>query len=222
MIRVSEETGQPLFVAYYRRTLPAFLKVKELINNETIGKPLSVNIRLYKAYGENDRFPEHQHWHVNPAIGGAGHFYDLASHQFDYLDFVFGPITQVSGIAGNIAGYYSAEDTVSAVFTFASGVIGTGSWSFVVDKQSEEDSIEIIGTKGKIKFPCFDKGDVEVVSEKETEKLNFQHHENISFYLIEQVVGALRGKNDCVSTMYSAARTSFVLEEIVKSYYKKG
>jgi len=222
MIRVSEETGQPLFVAYYRRTLPAFLKVKELINNETIGKPLSVNIRLYKAYGENDRFPEHQHWHVNPEIGGAGHFYDLASHQFDYLDFVFGPITQVSGIAGNIAGYYSAEDTVSAVFTFASGVIGTGSWSFVVDKQSEEDIIEIIGTKGKIKFPCFDKGDVEVVSEKETEKLNFQHHENISFYLIEQVVGALRGRNDCVSTMYSAARTSFVLEEIVKSYYKKG
>ncbi|MGB4415740.1 MAG: Gfo/Idh/MocA family oxidoreductase [Paludibacter sp.] len=222
MIRVSEETGQPLFVAYYRRTLPAFLKVKDLINNETIGKPLSVNIRLYKAYGENDRFPEHQHWHVNPAIGGAGHFYDLASHQFDYLDFVFGPITQVSGMASNIAGYYSAEDTVSAVFTFASGVIGTGSWSFVVDKQSEEDSIEIIGTKGKIKFPCFDKGDVEVVSEKETEKLNFQHHENISFYLIEQVVGALRGKNDCVSTMYSAARTSFVLEEIVKSYYKKG
>jgi len=73
----SEETGQPLFVAYYRRTLPAFLKVKELINNETIGKPLSVNIRLYKAYGENDRFPEHQHWHVNPAIGGAGHFYDF-------------------------------------------------------------------------------------------------------------------------------------------------
>ncbi|MCE5332371.1 MAG: Gfo/Idh/MocA family oxidoreductase [Bacteroidales bacterium] len=221
MIRVSVETGQPLFVAYYRRTLPAFLKVKELIENDSIGKPLMVNVRLYKAYGEQDRFADKQHWHVNPAIGGAGHFYDLASHQFDYLDFVFGPITQVNGMASNIAGYYSAEDTVSAVFTFASGVTGTGSWSFVVDKQSEEDSIEIIGTKGKIKFPCFDKGDVEVVSEKETERLNFQNHENISFYLIEQVVGTLRGKNECVSTMYSAARTSFVLEEIVKSYYKR-
>lgn len=31
MIRVSEETGQPLYVAYYRRTLPGFLKVKEMI-----------------------------------------------------------------------------------------------------------------------------------------------------------------------------------------------
>ena len=180
-----------------------------------------LNIRLYKPHGVNDRFPERQHWHVNPEIGGAGHFYDLASHQFDYLDFVFGPITQVAGMASNIAGYYPAEDTVSAVFSFASGVTGTGSWSFVVDRQSEEDSIEIIGTKAKIKFPCFDKGDLEVISEMGTEKFSFQNHENISFYLIEQVVGALLGKNECVSTMYSAARTSFVLEEIVKSYYKK-
>jgi len=31
MLKVSNETGVPLFVAYYRRTLPGFLKVKELI-----------------------------------------------------------------------------------------------------------------------------------------------------------------------------------------------
>ena len=30
MLKVSEETGMPLYVAYYRRTLPAFLKAKEL------------------------------------------------------------------------------------------------------------------------------------------------------------------------------------------------
>jgi len=68
-----------------------------------------------------------------------------------------------------------------------------------VDKQSEEDSIEIIGTKGKIKFPCFDKGDVEVVSEKETEKLNFQQSRKYFFYLIESGCRSFAGKNDCVS-----------------------
>jgi predicted dehydrogenase len=221
MIRVSEKTGMPLFVAYYRRSLPAFLKVKELIESGAIGKPLSVNIRLYKAYGENDQFLDKQDWHVNPEIGGAGHFYDLASHQFDFLDFVFGPITQVNGLAGNIAGYYKAEDTVSAVFNFGSGVIGNGSWCFVVDKQSEEDSIEIVGMKGKIKFSCFDKGDLELMTQNGTERFSFQNPENISFYLVKQVVETLLGENECVSTMYSAARTSFVLEEIVKSYYKK-
>ena len=48
MIKVSEETGVPLFVAYYRRTLPAFLKVKELIDGGEIGKIFSVNIVLHK------------------------------------------------------------------------------------------------------------------------------------------------------------------------------
>ena len=221
MIRVSEETGMPLHVAYYRRTLPAFLKVKELVDNGSIGKPLTVNIKLYKVFGERDKFPDKQSWHVNPEIAGAGHFYDLASHQFDFLDFVFGPVTKVNGVARNIVGYYKAEDTVSAAFSFESDVVGSGSWCFVVDEKSEEDSIELHGTNGKIKFSCFDLGNVELTTKEGTQKFSFTNPENISFLLVQQLVGALQGKNDCVSTMYSAARTNYVLEEIVKSYYCK-
>jgi predicted dehydrogenase len=219
MIRVSEETGMSLFVAYYRRSLPSFLKVKELVDEGVIGRPLTVNIRLYKAFGEKDQFPEQQHWHTNPEISGAGHFYDLASHQFDFLDFVFGQITEVSGIAKNIAGFYEAEDTVSAAFGFDSGVTGTGSWCFVVEKGAEEDIIEITGTKGKIVFSTFAPRDVELITKKETVKFNFQNPENISQNLIRQVVQAIRGEGVCVSTGYSAARTSRILEEIVKKYY---
>jgi predicted dehydrogenase len=221
MIRVSEETGMPLYVAYYRRTLPAFLKVKELLEEGAIGKLLTVNIRLHKAFGANDQYPEQQSWHVKPEIAGAGHFYDLASHQLDYLDYALGPITEVKGIAINRAGFYQAEDTVSAAFTFSSGVMGTGSWCFVVDKNNEEDKIEITGTQGKITFPCFDKGDVLLITRQDKKTYSFQNHENISFYLVKQVVGALRGKNDCVSTMYTAARTNNVMEKIVKEYYIK-
>lgn len=219
MIRVSEETGVPLFVAYYRRTLPAFQKVKELIENNTIGKPLTVHIKLHKALGEQDQMPDAQHWHVNPEIGGGGHFYDLASHQFDYLDFLFGPVTAVSGTASNIAGYYKAEDTVSAAFSFKSGVQGTGSWCFVVDKVSEEDFIEITGTQGRIIFPCFNLGEVELITQSGTAKFAFLNPENISFFLIKQVVETLEGTGSCISTMYSAARTNEVLEKITKSYY---
>lgn len=220
MIRVSKETGMPLFVAYYRRTLPAFLKVKELVNDGIIGNPLTVNIILHKAFGAKDQFQDQQTWHTDPEIAGAGHFYDLASHQFDFLDFVFGPITEVHGIAQNRAGYYKAEDTVSASFTFESGVVGSGSWCFVVDESSEEDRIEILGTKGKIVFSCFGVKDVELITSKGTIQFSFKNPENISQHLIEQVVNDLRGTGNCVSTMYSAARTSRVLEEIVKEYYK--
>jgi len=220
MIRVSKETGMPLFVAYYRRTLPAFLKVKELVENEIIGIPLTVNIRLHKALGEKDQFKENQTWHTDPKIAGAGYFYDLASHQFDFLDFIFGPINEVNGVAQNRAGFYSVEDTVSASFIFDSGVTGTGSWCFVVAKENEEDTIEISGTKGKIIFSCFEHGDIKLITPLGTVIFSFQNPENISHYLIEQVVKDLRGTGKCVSTMYSAARTSWVLEAIVKKYYK--
>jgi len=219
MIRVSEETGMPLFVAYYRRTLPAFLKVKEIIDDGIIGKPLTVNVRLHKAFGENDQFPEKQTWHTNPKIAGAGHFFDLASHQLDYLDFIFGPIIKVHGIAVNQAKYYPSEDTVTGTFLFGNGVIGTGSWCFVVAKGTEEDFIEICGTKGKIVFSCFDRRDVQLITEKGTVNFNFQNPENISHNLVSQVVKAIRDEAECVSTGKSAARTSAVLDEMVKSYY---
>jgi len=219
MIRVSEETGIPLFVAYYRRSLPAFLKVKELVDEGIIGTPLTVNIRLHKASGEKDQYFERQTWHTDPKIAGAGYFYDLGSHQFDYLDFVFGPITYAKGMAQNRAGFYPTEDTVSAAFAFSSGVTGTGSWSFVVAKGNEEDIIEISGTKGKIVFSCFQHGDVKLITPQGEVSFSFQNPENISHYLIQQVVNELRGEGKCASTSYSAARASKVLEEIVSGYY---
>jgi predicted dehydrogenase len=221
MIRVSEETGMPLFVAYYRRSLPAFRKVKEMVTEGMIGIPLTVNIRLHKSSGEKDQYKERQTRHTNPQIAGAGYFYDLASHQFDYLDFLFGPIAEVKGFAQNRAGLYEAEDTVSASFSFDSGVTGTGSWSFVVPKGNDEDIIEITGTKGKISFSSFQHGDVKLITPEGTVRLSFNNPENISHFLIQQVVNELRGEGKCDSTGISATRTSKVLEEVVEEYYNK-
>jgi len=47
-----------------------------------------------------------ENWRVNPEIAGGGYFFDLAAHQLDYLDYVFGPIQSVTGTAGNQAGLY--------------------------------------------------------------------------------------------------------------------
>lgn len=220
MIRVSEETGIPLFVAYYRRTLPAFLKVKDLIESSTIGKPLMINVKLFKPAGERGKTPEQMSWHVFPKISGAGHFYDLASHQFDYLDFVFGKITDVKGTASNLAGLYPAEDTVTATWKHESGVVGCGSWCFVVEKSGEKDEIQIVGEKGSITFSCFQLGAVKLRTENTEEELFFSNPEHISHNLVKQVVDELRGVKKCVSTGVSAARTNWVLEEVIKDYYE--
>lgn len=44
--RVSEQTGVPCFVAYYRRYLPYFKRVKDIIHNGVIGKILTVQLRF--------------------------------------------------------------------------------------------------------------------------------------------------------------------------------
>ncbi len=220
MLKVSEQTGVPLWVAYYRRTLPAYLKAKELVETGAIGKPLMVNIKLYKEAAERKQKPEEMHWHVFPEIAGAGHFFDLASHQFDFLDFVFGKITEAKGAAANIAGLYPAEDTVSASWKHESGVIGSGTWSFVVDKNSVEDIIQIVGESGKISMPCFSHGTLALTNGNGTETFEFDNPAHISQNLVEQVVNELRGNEKCVSTGESAARTSWVLDVIVKDYYK--
>ncbi len=221
MIKVSEETKMPLWVAYYRRTLPAFLKAKDIIEKGEIGKTLVVDIKLYKQAEERNQTKEEMHWHVFPEISGAGHFFDLASHQFDYLDFVFGPVKSVSGHAKNQADLYPAEDTVSASWTHESGIIGTGSWCFVVDKNSEEDRIEIIGEKGKITLPCFSPGNLILENAEGKTEMEFENPQHISSRLVQQLVDELRGGQKCVSTGVSAARTSWVLDEVVKNYYKK-
>ena len=221
MLETSKQTGVPLWVAYYRRTLPAFLKAKEFVEAGAIGKPLMVNIKLYKEAQERNQEPEEMHWHVFPEVAGAGHFFDLASHQFDYLDFVFGKVTDVKGTASNIAGLYPAEDTVSASWKHESGVIGSGIWSFVVDKNSEDDSIQIVGEAGEITLPCFRHGKLILKSRKGTEVFEFENPQHISQNLVQQVVNELRGIGKCVSTGESAAQTSWVLDEIVKDYYKK-
>ncbi len=221
MLKVSRETGRKLWVAYYRRTLPAFLKLKELIEAGEIGEPRMVNIRLHQPARELSQAREEMSWHVFPEISGGGYFFDLASHQFDYLDFLLGEITGVKGNAANLAGLYPAEDTVSGTWKHRSGVIGTGSWCFVVGEAAAEDSIEVIGETGKIALPCFSPGDLVLENQAGTTEMKFTNPRHISQNLVQQVVNELRGVGTCVSTGQSAARSSLVLDEMVKDYYSR-
>lgn len=118
MIETAKVNHLPLFVAYYRRRLLNFLKVKELIDQGIIGKVHSVSLRLKSAPKPGDTTKDNLPWRVKPEISGGGHFVDLGAHQFDILDYILGPIKKAVGIASNLAGLYPAEDTVGASFEF--------------------------------------------------------------------------------------------------------
>ncbi|MBN2743324.1 MAG: Gfo/Idh/MocA family oxidoreductase [Marinilabiliaceae bacterium] len=219
MNAVSAATGVPLFVAYYRRTLPGFLKVKELIEEQVIGAPLMVNIRLMRPPLPSEIATDAPSWRVDARIAGGGIFYDLASHQLDFLDFLFGPIVTCGGTAANRAGYYASEDTVVAHFTFENGVVGSGQWCFVTDEASQCDHMDIIGSKGRILFSGFDHKPVQLITKEGTIEFPYLNPENIQYNMIKQVVESIRTHQPCISSGISAARTNAVMQKIVGDYY---
>src|SRR3954447_23868874 len=130
MISAARAAGTKLFVAYYRRSLPRFLKVKELLDAAVIGRVRVANVRLYQPPAKEEMDPATLPWRVKPEIAGAGKFLDLASHTLDLVDFLLGPIARASGHATNQAGLYPAEDVVAGSFAFDSGAVGMGVWCF--------------------------------------------------------------------------------------------
>jgi predicted dehydrogenase len=218
MIQACHEANVPLFVAYYRRTLPGFLKVKELIENGTLGDIRAVNIEMYKPLSNRDLQGDNTNWRVDPDIAGGGYFHDLASHQLDFLDFLFGKITQAKGISANQAGVYKSDDIVTATFQFENGVVGSGLWCFTADKCSEKDCIRLVGSLGELSFNCF--GDPMMIQVRSAvngnQEFSYLHEQPIQQHLVQAIVNELRGVGTSPSSGISGARATVVMEEITK------
>ncbi len=219
IIEASEKHRVPVFVAYYRRALPGFLMVKKLITEGSVGKVLFVQIQLFKYPSANERTGKLT-WRVDPEISGGGHFFDLACHQLDYLDFLLGPVEKVRSVVLNQSGLYQAEDFVTAEFIFPDNVACTGTWSFGVAPGSDRDIIEIIGDRGSIRFSTFSFEPIILTNESGRKEWVNERPEHVQYNLIERIVQSLEGTGTSPSTGVSAARTSKVMDEIVKEYYK--
>ena len=217
MNAVSKETGVPLFVAYYRRSLPYFIKLKELIDSNIIGDIRYINICLqWQPYDEEIGELRKPKWRVQPAISGGGHFHDLASHQFDLLEYILGQIKSANGIARNQAGLYDADDITVASFEFKSGVLGNGLWCFTINKEQREDKAQIVGSKGRINFSFFEKFDIVVETESGTETYNIPYPAHVQQPLIELIVKELRGEAQSPSTGLTGARANQIMDWITK------
>lgn len=214
--RVSEQTGVPCFVAYYRRYLPYFEKVREVICSGLLGKVMSCQVRFavpprdldYNAAGV---LP----WRVQPDISGGGYFYDLAAHQLDMLQHFFGIITEASGMYANRGGLYEAEDTVAACFRFENGLPGSGSWCFVAHESAKEDRIEIVGDKGQISFSVFNYSPIRLQTSAGVEHIDIPNPPHVQQPLIENVVRHLQGMDTCKCTSVSATPVNWVMDRIL-------
>ena len=216
--RVSKETGVPCFVAYYRRELPYFKKVKEILGSGVIGEVQNVQIRYSSPPRKEDFNRKHLPWRVIPEIAGGGYFYDLAPHQLDLLQEMFGVIVEANGICANRANLYKVEDSVSACFRFESGLPGSGSWCFVAHESAKEDRIEVIGDKGQVSFSVFNYDPIYLHTLDGTEAITVPNPPYVQYPLIKSVIEHLQGIGVCTCTSVSATPVNWVMDRILGKF----
>ena len=213
--RVSRETGVPCFVAYYRRYLPYFQRVKQIVEAGQIGKVVGVQIRFAVPPRDLDYNRKQLPWRVQRDIAGGGYFYDLAPHQLDLLQQLFGPILRVSGFCSNRAGLYESEDTVSASFQFPDGLPGSGTWCFCAHESAKTDRIQIIGDHGQISFSVFTYDPIELITEEGPQMLEIPNPPHVQLPLIQEVVEHLQGIRVCQMDCVSATPVNWVMDKIL-------
>jgi predicted dehydrogenase len=200
MADASKEYGQKLSVAHYRRAQPMFRAIKQLIDQEAVGKTRLVRLDLYKkSPGAAELANPSRAWRVNPEIAGGGLFHDLSPHQLDLMYFFFGEPARVFGFACNQEKLHGADDLVAGNILFQSGVVFSGVWAFNLSAGDERDECQVIGDKGMIRFGFFDYRPVEVIVNGKLEKLAFDPPQHVQQPMIEKVVQYFLGEgpNPC-------------------------
>lgn len=210
--------GIPLFVAYYRRALPRFVKAKEILVSGALGGLRQITYRYsdrQQANAPSEPIP----WRLQAEQSGGGLFLDLGSHALDLLDFFLGPLSHVQGDAANRAGQYAVEDYITLSFETADGVPGAASWDFASDRR--EDEFVFTGDRGELRLSCFGSEPVCVRhADGRTEAFDLPNPPHVQQPLLQTVVDVLRGvRAEAPSMGVSALRTQRILDCALERYY---
>ena len=168
MVEAFRAAQRPLWVAYYRRALPRFLKVRELLRARAIGRA-----DVDSSQASPTRSPTatpRKRGASTPTSRARDCFSISASHYFDIIDFLAGPITAAAGFALNTGGSYAAEDVTAAAFQIGDKVVGTGVWNF--NAPVSADSIVFTGSEGEIATAVLADEDVVVTRGGQPEPLS--------------------------------------------------
>ncbi|MGC1631019.1 MAG: Gfo/Idh/MocA family oxidoreductase [Gelidibacter sp.] len=212
-----EDRNLPLFVAYYRRSLPRFLQVKEWIDQNKIGKIKHIHWHFTKPANDIDKSKVYN-WRTDATIAPGGYFDDLASHGLDLFAYLLGTITEAKGRAVNKLGLYTANDHITGHWLHKSQVTGFGTWDFGADKR--EDTVKIYGNEGNISFSVFGEAPIVLERDDETKSLSIANPEHVQWYHVQHIKTDLLGGAPHPSTGDTAAQTAWVMDQILENKIK--
>jgi predicted dehydrogenase len=215
MSEASRKNGMPLYVAYYRRFLPYFLKVKEILNTGMLGKLLYVKVDFHIPPRKEDYNALDVPWRLKPEIAGGGYFYDMACHQIDLFDMYFGKTAEVWGRKINRRGLYEPEDLINAAITYESGLPLFATWCFAGDEGQHTDKITVYGSLATAEFATFSFSPIRVITASDVLTFIPPNPENIQYWFIKNMVEEMQGIKPLTVNTESAMRTNYIMDKIL-------
>lgn len=203
----------PLFVSYYRRSLPKFNTLKSWIQTQKIGQIRHIHWTFSKPTNTIDNSREYN-WRTDINIAYGGYFDDLASHGLDLFIYLLGDIKEANGVSSNQQNLYTSMDSVAASWLHKSGITGSGHWNFGSERRRDE--VQILGEKGNIKCSVFGDAPICIEENSESKELSIENPKSIQIYHVQNMKDDLSGVAKHPSTGKSAAHTSWVLDQILK------
>ncbi len=189
MIEACQANDVRLSVAYYRRFYPVVERIDLALRRREIGAPLSVTAVTSTPFG----FAPHEdgYWRVELERGGGGALMDIGSHRLNLMIHWFGAATDVKALCDTRANGYDAEDCVSLVCRFESGVHGIVHCLF--GAAVDPDSLTLIGTKGHIQCQTLNEGRFTLCTTGGRSDEHLPPNANFNSPLIQDFVSAIAG-----------------------------
>lgn len=199
LIEAANQYNVKVSVAHYRRDLPLFKKVKALVLEDVIGAVRLIQLRVLQPASSKMIARTEDNWRLRPEISGGGLFHDLSPHVLDLLYWIFGEPVKVYGHSLNQAKQYDAPDVTTLEAVFDNDVYLNSVWAFNVAACAADDTCEVIGDRGKLRFSFFRKSALEIVTDERKEVLEMDHPVTIQQPMIDRVTKFFRGEgpNPC-------------------------
>ena len=218
MVAACAAAGVELFVAYYRRFWPHILRLRALLAEGVIGRPLLGVVDVSWDDVAGRRRAGTRAWRDDPAIGGGGGFVDICSHRIDLLVWLLGPVAAAHGVATRFDRDLEVEQIAAAVMRMESGAL----CSVIGDFHSarDVDRFFIGGERGRVTADPLDGHALTLETVNGTEELRFSRlaapHlglvRHIEAVLLDGAVNQIPGTDGVVTeTVLDTVRSAVVL-----------
>lgn len=150
ILKFAEEKNLRVFTSMQLRFSPVVQYVKNLIDNNSLGKVFMVNINCY--WNRNKNYYKLREWHGNQEMDG-GVLFTQFSHFVDIMNFWFDEVICTNSKSFNFTHQEVTEFDDSGCVDFtADGAIGHMIYTTSVFNKNFESNITLIAEKGTIKI----------------------------------------------------------------------